>query len=108
VEKMMGYLLSFYVPESHLDLVKSSLFKIGAGRQGDYDMACWQSRGQGQFRPLSGANPAIGEPGQLTFVVEYKVEIICTEENIKQAVNTLRVSHPYEEPAFSVVRTEGF
>lgn len=61
MEKLAShYKINFYVPESHLEIVKQALFDAGAGRQGDYDQACWQCLGQGQFRPLKGANPSIG------------------------------------------------
>ncbi|MGQ3887805.1 NGG1p interacting factor NIF3 [Legionella sp. CNM-1927-20] len=101
-----NYKLSFYVPESHLDTVKEALFAIGAGTQGDYDKACWQCLGQGQFRPTGNANPAIGEINKLNYVPEYKVEILCRAKIIKKAVQVLYENHPYEEPAYDVVRIE--
>ncbi|WP_133131392.1 NGG1p interacting factor NIF3 [Legionella yabuuchiae] len=104
----MNYRLSFYVPESHVDVVKTALFAVGAGRQGDYDQACWQCLGQGQFRPQAGSNPAIGNSGEITFVPEYKVELLCSAEVIDQAVKALKQVHPYEEPAYSVVKLEAF
>ncbi len=52
------YKICFYVPESHLEKVKEALFATGAGRIGDYDHCCWQTRGTGQFRPLA-SRPAI-------------------------------------------------
>lgn len=100
------YKLSFYVPESHLQQVKEALFNAGAGRFKHYDKTCWQTHGQGQFRPLSGANPALGEKDQINYVTEYKVEMICKAESIHQAVTALKATHPYEEPAYDVVRLE--
>lgn len=102
----MPYQLQFYVPESHLEEVKQALFSMGAGRQGEYDMACWQTLGQGQFRPLSGANPTIGESDQLTFVPEYKVEMLCANHLINQAITVLKQTHPYEEPAYHAILLE--
>jgi structural toxin protein (hemagglutinin/hemolysin) RtxA len=102
------YKLSFYVPESHLNIVKEALFAIGAGTQGDYDKCCWQCLGQGQFRPIGNADPAIGEYNTLNYVPEYKVEILCTSKIIKKAVRALCESHPYEEPAYDVVQMENF
>lgn len=96
------YKLCFYVPESHLEPVKQAVFDAGAGRMGDYEYCCWQVLGQGQFRPCSGADPFIGEPGKLEQVAEYRVEMICEDESIQQAVAALRQAHPYEEPAFDV------
>lgn len=98
------YKLVFFVPESHLDLVKTAVFNAGAGRIGKYDQCCWQVLGQGQFRPLAGANPFIGAQDQLEVLPEYRVEMVCADELIVQAVSALRASHPYEEPAFDVRR----
>ncbi|RZA08253.1 MAG: NGG1p interacting factor NIF3, partial [Proteobacteria bacterium] len=57
--------LVVYVPESHRDEVKKAMFAAGAGKLGNYDQCCWQTLGEGQFRPTEGANPAIGAVGKL-------------------------------------------
>lgn len=98
------YQFAFYVPESHLNEVKEALFAIGVGVQGNYDKACWQCLGQGQFRPSETANPTIGNQGALCYVPEYKVEMLCKAVLIEQAIKQLQASHPYEEPAYSVIR----
>lgn len=98
------YKLVFFVPQSHLDLVKTAVFDAGAGRIGQYDQCCWQVLGQGQFRPRAGANPFVGAQDQLKVLLEYRVEMVCADELITQAVAALRASHPYEEPAFEVMR----
>lgn len=100
--------LEFYVPESHLGEVKAALFAAGAGRVGDYDCCAWQTPGQGQFRPLTGSSPYLGEAGRLETVQEYKVELVCEESLIKDVVAALKAAHPYEEVAFSVIRTESW
>lgn len=100
------YKFVFFVPESHLETVKSAVFAAGAGRIGDYEACCWQALGQGQFRPLPGSNPFIGSTNQLELVSEYRVEMVCADECIRAAVAALRQSHPYEEPAFDVWRLE--
>ena len=96
------YKLCFYVPESHLESVKQAVFDAGGGRIGDYDSCCWQVLGQGQFRPLAGANPFIGTPGALEQVAEYRVELVCEDALIHAAVAALKAAHPYEEPAYDV------
>ncbi len=98
------YKLSFYVPESHLEPVKSALFAKGAGHYKAYDQCCWQVRGEGQFRPLVNSEPYLGRVNQLEKVVEYKVEMICTDAVIKEVVQTLLSVHPYEEPAYEVYK----
>jgi hypothetical protein len=92
--------LEFYVPETHLEEVKTALFEAGAGRIGDYDCCCWETLGNGQFRPLDGSKPFIGEQGRIEVVSEYKVEMVCPAELIEKIVNTLKEAHPYETPAY--------
>jgi structural hemagglutinin/hemolysin toxin protein RtxA len=94
--------LVFFVPETHLEVVKAAVFEAGAGRIGDYEHCCWQTLGTGQFKPMSGATPFIGHRRQLELVSEFRVELVCDDAHIKNAVQALRSAHPYEEPAFDV------
>lgn len=96
--------LTFYVPETHVDEVKDAVFAAGGGRLGDYDRCCWQVLGEGQFRALDGANPHIGDVGQLTKVAEYRVELVCEEDRLQDVVAALKCAHPYEEPAYNARR----
>lgn len=98
------YKLCFFVPQADAEAVKAALFAAGVGRIGDYDQCCWQTLGQGQFRPLVGANPYLGQHGQLETVAELKVEMVCMDERIHIAVATLKQAHPYEEVAYEVYR----
>ncbi|OUS40562.1 NGG1p interacting factor NIF3 [Oleispira antarctica] len=107
------YKIVFYVPESHLQPVKQAIFDSGAGKIGNYDQCCWQVLGQGQFRPLAGAQPFIGEvnieqDGPAEEVMEYRVELVCEDDLIQQAIAALRQAHPYEEPAFDVWQLASF
>ena len=100
------YKIEFYVPESHLEAVKTAMFAAGAGRVGDYDSCAWQTRGQGQFRPLEGANPYLGQTGKIETEPEYKVELVCSSNLIHKAITAMKQAHPYEEVAHSVIRCE--
>jgi len=102
------YKLSFFVPESHLEKVKQRLFDAGAGAVGDYDSCCWQSLGTGQFRGLESSSPFLGKKGQIEQVAEYKVEKVIKDQIIKQVVDALKSAHPYEEPAYDVIKLEPF
>ncbi|BFM49507.1 NGG1p interacting factor NIF3 [Marinomonas sp. THO17] len=97
------YSLVFYVPASHLEAVKSAVFAAGAGRMGEYEACCWQVLGQGQFRPNEGANPFLGEIGQVEQVAEYRVEMVLLEEYKDAVVNALLSAHPYEEVAYHLI-----
>ena len=94
------YKLCFYVPETHLEEVKTALFKAGAGKIGNYDCCAWQTKGLGQFRPLENSHPHIGKHNKLETVPEYKVEMVCSDTCINDAIKALKQAHPYEEPAY--------
>lgn len=95
----------FYVPESDLEKVKDAMFAAGAGRIGHYDKCCWQVKGAGQFRPLAGANPTLGSVGSVERVDEWKVEMVCDESLVGEVVAALHAAHPYETPAYHVLKT---
>ena len=74
------YKLIFFVPESHLDKTKKSLFKIGCGVQGNYENCAWEVKGKGQFLPREDSKPYIGSENVLTFVDEYRVCLLYTSD----------------------------
>ncbi|MFH7765708.1 NGG1p interacting factor NIF3 [Acinetobacter sp. BSP-28] len=96
--------LIYYVPESHLESTKNAVFQVGAGGVGNYEHCAWQVLGTGQFKPLKGANPFIGEVGELEQVEEWRVETIVPEDHASDVAKALKASHPYEEPAFEFVQ----
>ena len=98
------YTLCFYVPAAALEEVKDAVFAAGAGRIGHYDQCCWQVEGEGQFRPLAGSKPAIGQQDELETLTEYRVEMVCDADCIEAAVAALKAAHPYEEPAWHVLQ----
>lgn len=98
--------IEFYVPETHLESVKNAMFSAGAGRVGDYDCCAWQTLGQGQFRPLLGSTPFLGEAGSVEQVAEYKVEMVMESGKVDAVVAAMKDAHPYEEVAYCVMRTE--
>lgn len=93
------HLLAVYVPASHKDSLIEALARAGAGRIGDYEGCAWSTLGQGQFRPLDGAQPHLGSVGTLERVDEYKVEMVCDDAVIAAVLKAMVEAHPYEEPA---------
>lgn len=100
------YKLCVYIPEAQLESVKRALFDAGAGRIGNYSDCCWQVAGMGQFRPGEGSQPFVGEQGEVEQVAEYRVEMVCADDVVDQVIAALRANHPYEEPAFDLIRLE--
>jgi hypothetical protein len=103
------YFLTFYVPEEHTSRCTSAIFKTGGGTwpPGTYGETCFILKGQGQFRPLAGANPVLGIIGELEKVDEDRVEmVVFGRETIVNAVKALKDAHPYEVVAYFVTKTE--
>jgi hypothetical protein len=96
--------LIYYVPESHLESTKTAVFEAGAGGIGNYEHCAWQVLGTGQFKPVKGANPFIGEVGELEQLEEWRVETIVPEDRAANVAKALKASHPYEEPAFEFIQ----
>ena len=74
------YQISFYVPETDLEMVKNAMFEAGAGKFNNYENCAWQTIGMGQFKPVGDANPTIGYLDELEGIEEYKVEMMCWVE----------------------------
>lgn len=92
-----------FVPLADVDAVRSAMTDAGAGRLGDYDSCTWTATGEGRFRPLDGASPAVGRVGGLEVVEEARVEAVVPRSRRAAVVRALLAAHPYEEPAFDVV-----
>lgn len=102
--KEIHYQICFYVPKKQCKIVKQAMFDAGAGVLGAYQECSWQVLGQGQFRPLKGSQPFLGETDKLEKVAEYKVEMLCHNEVLEQVLQALKSSHPYEVPAYLVIK----
>jgi len=96
----------FYVPESHLDLVKEAVFSAGAGKIETYDSCCWQGKGQGKYRPLTGSEPFVGFKDHLETIDEYKVEMLLEDKHKVDVLKAFKKAHPYEVPAYDFVSIE--
>ncbi|KAI5797894.1 structural toxin protein RtxA [Peziza echinospora] len=105
------YKLIFYTPLPPLEAIKSAIFAAGAGTHSGskYTHCSFESRGTGQFKPVSslGAKPAIGTPDKVERVEEVRVEVLCEGEGVvREAVQAMKKEHPYEEVAYEVYKME--
>ena len=91
------------VPLAQAAAVRDALAEAGAGRIGDYDQASFSSLGEGRFRPLEGAHPAIGTVGTPETVPEERIEVVLPRGRRDAVVAAMRAVHPYEEPAYDVI-----
>ncbi|MDT4933828.1 MAG: hypothetical protein QOK11_1720, partial [Pseudonocardiales bacterium] len=95
--------LVVFVPTAEASRLIDALAAAGAGALGNYDRCAWTADGTGTFRPLDGANPAIGQVGQVVEVAETRVEMVVPRALRGAVVTALRTAHPYEEPAFDLL-----
>lgn len=102
------YKLTVFIPEDALEKVKSALFTAGAGTIGNYKQCCWQVRGVGQFKPLTGSTPHIGKQNNLETLSEWRVEMVVDEAVIQPVIAALKLAHPYETPAYDVIKVLDF
>lgn len=102
------YKLIFFVPDSHVESVKEAIFAAKGGVIGNYSHCAWQVLGQGQFKPLPGSNPYSGTENELKTVEEWRVELVVESRYIKDAVKALKSAHPYETPAYDVMKVADF
>ncbi|HEX3771355.1 MAG TPA: Nif3-like dinuclear metal center hexameric protein [Polyangiaceae bacterium] len=93
-----------FVPAEHLAKVSGAVFAAGAGRIGDYSSCGFRTPGTGTFFGEAGAAPVIGEAGRLEEAAELRFETVVPLPLVPEVVSALRASHPYEEPAFDLVR----
>src|SRR5690606_33185333 len=91
-----------YVPRDDADRVAAAMHEAGAGRLGDYDRAQFRSEGRGSFRPLEGADPAIGSVGDVEWVDEVRLEVVADERVREQVREAMLQAHPYEEVAYDL------
>ena len=95
--------LEIFVPQEYALKIRDELAKIGVGVIGKYDHCVAIYPVQGYFRPLEGANPFDGEVGKIKEAVEYKIEVNCRSELVKDAIQVIKRVHPYEEPLINII-----
>lgn len=93
-----------FVPAAHVEAVSRAVFEAGGGRIGAYRSCSFRTTGTGTFFGEAGTNPAVGQAGQLEQVDEVRLEILVPSGAVAACVQAMRGAHPYEEPAFDLVR----
>ena len=91
-----------FIPESHLEKVRSALFEAGAGVIGNYDQCGFTVTGKGSFRPGNDTTPFAGEQGKIHYGDEVRFETILFSHMKANVIKALVAAHPYEEVAFDL------
>lgn len=98
-----------FVPEGQIEQVADAVFNAGAGHIGQrakYTRCSFRTHGHGTFKGDDSTNPAVGSPGNYEVVPEIRLETILPVSAAGDVINALRSAHPYEEPAFDLLRME--
>ncbi len=100
------YKLVVMTPTAEVDQVKKAAYCAGAGKLGNYDNCSFTVEGDGTFRALDGANPFVGSIGKVHTQREQRTEFLVCEKDLRCVINAIISAHPYEEPAYDIIRLE--
>jgi dinuclear metal center YbgI/SA1388 family protein len=95
--------LVVFAPLGDAEAVRAALHRSGAGHVGDYDTVSYTVAGEGRFRPMPGAHPAVGEVGRLEVTDELRIEALLPRRLRTEVVRAVLAAHSYEEVAFDVI-----
>ena len=95
-----------FVPRADAETVLAAMHGAGAGQYDGYDSAAFSWPGTGQFRPLEGADPAIGRIGELERVDEVALRLVAAPKVREQVRAAMVAAHPYEVVAHDVVAAQ--
>ena len=91
-----------FVPQDHIDKVRSAMSKNGAGVIGNYSECAFASEGEGSFLPGEGSVPYVGTPGKPERTSEQRLEMVVDKVSLGRVVQAMLKAHPYEEVAYDV------
>ena len=100
---MNQYKVETYLPKEALDNIRNGLYELGLGKVGNYDCCLSWYQINSSWRPIDGANPYLGQVGEIEFAPEFKIEFRCEEDMIESAVKAIKDNHPYEEVCINVI-----
>ena len=95
--------LVVFTPVGDAGAVRAALAAAGAGHVGDYDTVSYTVAGEGRFRPLEGAHPAVGTVGELEVTDELRIEALLPRARRADVVRAVLAAHSYEEVAYDVL-----
>ena len=95
--------LEIFIPASHLEPLQAALRQVDAGHIGRYDSCLSYAPVTSCWRPLEGAEPYLGQVGEVCTQPEVKVEVTCPTGRLEETLDAVKAVHPYEEPVINVI-----
>ncbi|MCD7100026.1 hypothetical protein [Stenotrophomonas sp. MMGLT7] len=100
------YRITVFVPPEHLERLKRGILAVDPLGAGHYDQVMWTAApGEEQFRPLAGADPALGRIGEVARAPSVRLEFaIARDRQLLQRMieQGIHAHHPWEVPAVFV------
>ncbi len=87
---------------SYAEKIRNAIGEAGYGKIGNYSNCSFSSEGIGRFKPEEGSSPFIGSENSVESVNEEKIEFIVYEDEVNEAIRTVKRVHPYEEVAYDI------
>lgn len=87
-----------YIPESHLELLKTKLNDVITPLFAHYDFVFSWYPVNGSWRALPGSQPYQGEVGKIETAQEIKLEFTVLENDLLNVFAAIKSVHPYEQP----------
>ncbi len=91
------------VPEESTNAVLQAIGDAGAGHVGEYSHCSFVISGIGRFTASTNANPAIGQAGQASVVLEQCIQTWCDRAQAPEVIRAIRAARPYEEPVIYII-----
>ncbi|PWT98045.1 MAG: Nif3-like dinuclear metal center hexameric protein [Bacteroidetes bacterium] len=95
-----------FVPTEHASNVRRAMFEAGGGFIGAYSECSFNAEGVGTFKAGETTNPYVGEKGVQHQEKEVKIEVVFPAWCKDKLVKAMLEAHPYEEPAYDLLRLE--
>lgn len=80
--------------------------KLGAGTYGNYSQVAFFTKGTGNWKTESGANPFLGKVGKVTRAPVVRIEMTCQKESAKDIEKAIKKVHPWEQVDIEFVPLE--
>lgn len=91
------------VPIDYLEIVRDAMCQEGAGTIGNYSYCSSYMKSVGTFIPNDEAKPFVGQSNTLEKVLEYRLEVICDIDKVRNVLKKMRKVHPYEEVGIDII-----
>jgi len=98
--------LTTYVPINEAEILRTSLFKAGAGGIGNYDNCSFNIEGIGTYKGNDDSRPTKGKKNELQKANETLISITYPKHIENKVLEALFKTHSYEEIAYEVTTLE--